>query len=72
MTNSIREIREPFYTLAYKASEGLNDHLFQVPPELLEDFAELIIKECADVADRNFNNGFCPVGLIIKCYFGVE
>ena len=35
-------------------------------------FAELIIKECADVADRNFNSGFCPVGLIIKCYFGVE
>jgi hypothetical protein len=30
----------------YKASEGWNDHLFQVPPELLKNFAELIVKEC--------------------------
>ena len=39
-------IREPYYSLMYKASEGWNDHLFQVPPELLEKFAELIVAEC--------------------------
>ena len=39
-------IREPYYSLMYKASEGWNDHLFQVPPELLEKFAELIVQEC--------------------------
>jgi hypothetical protein len=42
-------IREPYYSIMYKASEGWNDHLFQVPPELLEKFAELIIQECRNV-----------------------
>ena len=45
-------IREPYYSLLYKASEGWNDHLFQVPPELLEKFAELIVKECADIINH--------------------
>jgi len=40
------KIKEPYYSLMYKASEGWNDHLFQVPPELLEKFAELIVREC--------------------------
>lgn len=40
-------IKEPYYSLMYKASEGWNDHLFQVPPELLEKFAQLIVQECA-------------------------
>jgi hypothetical protein len=35
-------------------------------------FAELIVKECAKVADDNFNKGFCPVGDYIKQHFGVE
>jgi hypothetical protein len=37
-----------------------------------EKFAELIIKECAKIADDNFNKGFCPVGDYIKQHFGVE
>ena len=45
-------IREPYYSLLYKASEGWDDHLFQVPPELLEKFAELIVKECADIINH--------------------
>jgi hypothetical protein len=36
----------------YKASEGWNDHLFQVPPELLEKFAELIVQECIRIVAR--------------------
>jgi hypothetical protein len=39
---------------------------------LLEKFAELIVKECAKIADDNFNKGFCPVGDYIKQHFGVE
>ena len=50
-------IKEPYFSLMYKASEGWNDHLFQVPPELLEKFAELLVMECinqcfTDDADR--------------------
>lgn len=37
-----------------------------------EKFAELIIRECADVADDNFNAGDCPVGQSIIEHFGVE
>jgi hypothetical protein len=40
--------------------------------ENLEKFAELIIQECAMVADGNFNKGFCPVGDYIKQHFGVK
>jgi hypothetical protein len=40
------KIREPFYSLMYKASEGWNQHLWDVPPELLEAYSKLIIQEC--------------------------
>jgi hypothetical protein len=35
-------------------------------------FAELIIRECAKVADANYDKGFRPVGLDILEHFGVE
>ena len=38
----------------------------------LEKFAELLIKECAKVANDNFDKGFCPVGDFIKEHFGVK
>lgn len=44
-------IREPYYSLMYKASEGYNDHLWKVPPELLEKFADLIVLRCAEIAE---------------------
>jgi hypothetical protein len=47
-------------------SAGLSD------TEKLEKFAELIVKECAKVANDNFDKGFCPVGDFIKEHFGVE
>ena len=40
--------------------------------EDLQKFAELIIKECANIANNNFNTGFCPVGEFITNYFGIE
>lgn len=33
-------------------------------------FAELIVRECAKVANDNFDKGFCPVGDFIKEHFG--
>jgi hypothetical protein len=39
----------------YKASEGWNDHLFQVPPELLEKFAELIVRECMKLNSKELS-----------------
>ena len=40
--------------------------------EFLEKFAQLIVQECAKVADDNFDKGFCPVGGYIKQHFGVK
>ena len=36
-----------------------------------EKFALLIVRECAKIANDNFNKGFCPVGHYIKQHFGV-
>ena len=38
-------------------------------PGALERFAQLIIDECAEVADNNYDRGFCPVGSFIKDHF---
>ncbi len=48
-------IREPYYSLMYKASIGWNEHLFQVPPELLEKFADSIVKECLNTIKSDWN-----------------
>lgn len=45
-----RRIREPFHTLIWKASIGYNDSWSQVDPEVLEKFAELIVRECINIA----------------------
>jgi hypothetical protein len=66
------KIKEPYYSLMYKASEGWNDHLFQVPPELLEKFAELVVRECADIADLADENKCEWIGGNILTHFGVE
>ncbi len=38
-------------------------------PEAFEKFCQLLINECAEVADDNFNKGFCPVGGFIVDHF---
>ena len=45
-------MREPFHTLIWKASVGYNDSWSRVDPEVLEKFAELIVKECVDFIDE--------------------
>lgn len=37
-----------------------------------EKFAELLLREAANVADDNFDAGSCPVGYFILKHFGVE
>lgn len=39
--------------------------------ENLETFAQLIVKDCAYMADKNWNLGG-PTGWIMKQYFGVD
>ena len=46
-----RRMREPFHTLMWKASIGYNDSWSQVDPEVLEKFAELIVRECMRMCD---------------------
>jgi len=76
-------IKEPYYSLMYKASEGWNDHLFQVPPELLEKFAEMIVRECISTCIKQpanweaeyataYNSGIGSCISGIKKHFGVE
>jgi len=46
---------------------------YVVSPEQMEKFAELIVKECADIA-KNYAGGSMPVSisLAIKSKFGVK
>lgn len=37
----------------------------------MEKFAELIVKECAEVAHCNFHVSGIPLGVILKEHFGV-
>lgn len=68
-TMNERRMREPFHTLIWKASIGYNDSWSQVDPEVLEKFAELIVRECATIADQA--EPYKANDLILK-HFGVE
>ena len=68
-------MREPFYTLIWKASIGYNDSWSQVDPEVLQRFAELIVRECADLFEVEWGNEKLTgndVGYVLKKHFGVE
>lgn len=67
-----KRMREPFNVLTEKASIVYNVSWSQIDPEVLEKFAELIVSECAKIADDNYNNGFAPVGGDIRKHFGVK
>ena len=66
MMNSLFEPIAPYFTI------GTGDGKMDLPVVFVEKLAELIVKECAKIADDNFNKGFCPVGDYIKQHFGVE
>jgi hypothetical protein len=70
MKERIRELsKESGITLV----AGIDSWGNVVDPHIgLQKLAELIVKECAKIADDNFNKGFCPVGDYIKQHFGVD
>ena len=57
----ILEAGFPKFDKMYVVSEG----------EELEKFAELIVRECADISDASFHNGSAGYTAILK-HFGVE
>jgi hypothetical protein len=38
----------------------------------VNEFAELIIRKCAKVADDNYDKGFCPVGGFVLEHFNIK
>ena len=65
MNDRIRELAEQAGFNPYNY-EGANAALFK-------KFAELIIEECANVADENYiHRGSRTCGLAIRLHFGVE
>ena len=57
--------------LWWKARIGYNNQ--NCDPEVLEKFAELIVRECADIAAKNqAENMNWDIAEIIKEHFGVE
>jgi hypothetical protein len=57
----ILEAGFPKFDKMYVVSDG----------EELEKFAELIVRECADISDASFHNGSAGYTAILK-HFGVE
>ncbi len=71
-----RRMREPFHTLIWKASIGYNDSWSQVDPEVLESFAEAIVRRCASIYDA-IDNGNTQEGTddyleALKKHFGLD
>ena len=48
---------------------GVKRHLWEAA---LEKYAELIVKECAKIADQHTHDGEWDIAKLIKRHFGVE
>ena len=66
------KIKEPYYSLMYKASIGWNEHLFQVPPELLEKYSELIVQECIGDFEDKIRRRYAGDEKSINVGYGME
>jgi hypothetical protein len=65
MNERIKELAEQAGWMMGDEVEGFNTRL--------EKFAELIVRECANVADENYiHRGSRTCGLAIRLHFGVE
>jgi len=62
-------MNDRFVKLAYQAK--LFDGTGTVPFEDVAKFAELIVRECADLVDRAISDGGVD-GRVVKEHFGVE
>ncbi len=68
MNERIRELAKQ----ALKHPDTDNDGLTVFDNDELEKFAELIVRECAEVAHCNFHVDGVTLGNIMKEHFGVE
>jgi hypothetical protein len=51
---------------------GYHPDVFEMCKPGMEKFAELIVKECATIADRNSHLSYPDHGIKIKRHFGVD
>ena len=69
-------MNERIQELAYDAEEYADtmvDGGSDFHPTFVKKFAELIVEECANVADENYiHRGSRTCGLAIRLHFGVE
>ena len=66
-------IRELVGQAKFMAEETINKQISKNDEldAFAEKFAELIVRECADISDASFHNGSAGYTAILK-YFGVE
>ena len=68
-------MNEKLEDLMYRAgltAQGCWDSMDQYDREAIEKFAELIVRECAELADEPTSRPFESYGEKIKKHFGVE
>jgi hypothetical protein len=69
-------MNERVKALAQQAGESIPEFHFgdwNIPNEFIQKFSELIVQECANVADENYiHRGSRTCGLAIRLHFGVE
>ncbi len=69
-------MNEQIKALAQQAGESIPEFHFgdwNIPNEFIQKFSELIVQECANVADENYiHRGSRTCGLAIRLHFGVE
>lgn len=72
MNEQIKELMEQAFQEHYgiPTTPGARENAIDLVSGWGEKFAELIIKECAEIADCNWRNQ-CP-GLYIKEHFGIN
>ena len=71
MNKRIEELAEQAIAKYWPNGSADHEKIFENFGKFMEIHAELIIQECAKVADNNFNKGFCPVGDYIKQHFDI-
>ena len=72
MNKRLKELSSHAVMYALEKSNDINIHNMYIPEEYKKYFAKLIINECAQIADDNYDSEVMPTGLFIKEYFGVD
>ena len=67
MNEQIQNLKDKIWTEEY----WTNPNTDKLLPAQLNKFAELIVRECADISDASFHNGSAGYTAILK-HFGVK